>query len=293
MYGFKKILVGLIPQAVLALSLLICCFVSYGFSSVIEHYTLVFAGLFMGVVILVSFLNDEDIHTVWKVFCWIGFGLFGLLTLLMLGAGGYVRSESLLENYPLSAHIGVGFLFASALTLIYLFVVLRIRIWEEESWISKLVVPTAILIVGTIAGGFIRLGGIGLVTVMSYVFEIAPLVVIIVLLILFAKFDVYVGSDSPADYSSNSSRSRSSSSRTPSYAEIYNALIDTSASYSSGGCSVSLKITNVYVDGSSVSWDYEKTVSRNGSGDPDQVALVAEESLRGKVRIKLTRLGLL
>ena len=289
MYGFKKFLVALIPQVVLGLAFLICSLISFGgFSSNLDTCNLAFAGLCMGAVILVSYLNDEEIHTVWKVFCWIGFGLFALIAIAPI-ALDYARREGLHANYPLEGHLAVGFLLGSALMLIYLYVILRIRIWEEESWISKLIVPAAILIVGTIAGGFIRLGGLTAVVIMSRFCLFGPIVVIIVLSILFAKFDVYVGSDDPVDHSSSSSRSG----RTPSYAEIYNALIDTTASYSSGGCTVYLRITNVHVSNGSVTYDYEKKVSRNGSGDPDQVGLVAERDLAGKVRIKLTRLGLL
>ena len=291
MYGFKKFLVALIPQVVLAISLFICSFVTYGPSAGFEVYALIFPALTMGAVIFVSYLNDEDIHTFWIVLCWIGFALFGLFTLLVL-AKGFVRNEEFYE-VPLIYHLSVGSLFASSLTIIYLFVVLRLRVWEEYSLVSKLIAPTAIVIVGTIAGGYIRLGGLGLVTVLSYIFEFAPLVAIIVMLILFARFDVHVGSYAPTNYSSSNSSSSSSRSRAPTYAEIYNSLIDTTASYSSGGCTVYLRITNVHVSNGSVTYDYEKKVSRNGSGDPDQVGLVAERDLAGKVRIKLTRLGLL
>ena len=259
MYGFKKFLVGLIPQAVLAISLFICSFVVYGPMAGSEVLVFAVAGFFMGVVILVSYLNDEDIHTFWKVICWIGFAVFGLLALLIL-AKGFIRDEAAYGKYPLLDHISVGLLFSSSLTLIYLFVVLKIRVWEDYSLVSKLIAPTAILIVGTIAGGFISLGGSGFVTVMSYVFEFAPIVAIVVMLILFIRFHVYVGSYGSSNYSSgNSSRSSSSSSsRAPTYAEIYKALIGTTASYSSGGCTVYLGITNVYVSNGSVTYDYEK-----------------------------------
>ena len=300
MYGFKKFLFSLIPQIVLGLAL---CGVSYfavGFPKMFsEYFTFPFMGLCMGGVIMMSFLNDYETRTAGKVFCWIFFFLFGFMALLMPGM--YIQHGSS-TNELLLFHVSVGFQAASAITFIYLFIVLRVRLGEDHNIATKMIVPLILVIGGTIGGGYLSLLGDKLCQTLSYVFEFAPLGIIILLLIIFAKMDIAVSSGSSRGYSSHSydndySSSSSdddnySSSSGPSENDIWYALYDLSVSYTVG-CTVTLTITGVTVNGNSVNIEYEERVEHvwHGNEDYDKAHRIAENNLFSEAKRKLRSIG--
>ena len=293
MYGFKKFLVSLIPLILLVGLLFLLQYKIYGLPSW-KNSLFVYLGVTIGLLVQFSFLNESEIHPVWKVFAWIGFGLMVLATLL---ATISIASSVLdTKTDPLLFHFSIGVLCGSALTIIYCFIVVALGFGEEHSVSSKVIVPLILFIGGTIGGGYIKYGSDKLIQTLSYVFAFAPLGLIILLIILFARLDLmgacYNEGSSSGSYRSSNSYSYSSDDDGPSDTTIRYALIGLSASYNIG-CTVTLEIVDATVVGDSISLDIEESVEHPAYGTEDYggARYNAEKQLYRKANQKLREIG--
>lgn len=298
MNKIQKYLVSLIPIVLLAVIALIFSFVIYGdkvFSS-IENTSIILAALGYGLLIQVTFLNDCEIHLIWRILSWIGYIAFAAYC--CLGGAGFISRASNSGLSELQCHLFVGLGIGGALLIIYGFICPAIGLGEDNEIMFRLVAPIVILFVGTFAGGYLRYFGNSFLNTLSLILLIAPPVIIIALLILFIKASML-----DTDYSSwesnrggsrgnnHNSSGGNSSTRDVNEASICNALIGLTAS-DTMGCTVTLTITSATISGDGIMYDYEETVQHAAYGTENYPSAHyhAERKLKQKIDEKLRNL---
>ena len=288
MYGFKKYLVSLIPLVLLSVLTALLYYLIFGFKYS-DGLSLLFVGALCGLIIQITFLHNSEIHIVWHVFCWIGFVILSLLALFYAYMPN--QNDKFFNFHPLAAHFGIGLSLATALTIIYSFVVQALSFGEDHPLSSKIIAPIIIFIGGAIGGGYIKLAGFKLVHTLAIVFGLAPIGLMVLLLILFAKFTLLGScySEGSSGYN-NYHNDNSSSYNDVSTSQIYNALYGLSSSWKSG-CTVTLTITDVSVSDSGINIRYEERVDYPERGDYNSAHLIAERNLFSKAKSKVRSLG--
>ncbi len=278
MTGFKKYLVSLIPLVLLTAAGFILDFVIYGSEMFDEEQSIILIGILCGLVTQLIFIYSSEFHPFFKVLCWIGIVLFGLVALIAGTSLVFVGSSFVTHgDKTLFVHITIGLGVAAALMFIYSFIAPATGFGEEYPIITRIGVPILIFAAGIIGGGYFRLLGEKFLNTLTSILMFGPIGANIILLVVFIKtglLDVggYSGGSSRRSYSGGHSysggySSSSSSNNVPDEATLNAILVGTSAS-DSMGCTVTLRIASVSLIGSSVSIDIEESVEhRNGDNE--------------------------
>ena len=296
MEHLKRYLFSLIPIAFLGGAFVLAYIFAMGTEGADNLLFYSMIGAAVGFVIHYTYLNDSEIHTFLAVLCWIGFGLFALAGLLLCAAAAH--SQNMYEESLLSAHVTIGALGATALTIIYCYIVSALGFGEDHAFIVRMVVPSVLFIGGVIGFGFFKSYDFGTIEMIAHIMGFAPVVVVIGASILFAKMDLYgnysEGRDSGSDGYSGGRRSYSSGSSDdgPSKDSIRYALIGLSASYNIG-CTVTVTITDAVVFDDSISIETEITTKHAPYGTEDEggAQVGAENALRKKANERLRSIG--
>lgn len=107
-----------------------------------------------GIAIQVAFGNRRKMNKFGKVMLWILFFIFYIVS--MFSASMFVIDKSIYETTLPISYLSAGFSPASTITFLYLFIILRFRINERHDWVLKILIPTILMVVLTVAFGALK-----------------------------------------------------------------------------------------------------------------------------------------